>query len=69
MKKFMKAISGKTALIIITTLAIICTILEIVTSIRQGTKIDWAPMAATYAAIACWASALATGKKGKEEDK
>ena len=44
MKKFIQAISGKKALYVVIALAAIATVLEIVTSIRNGTYTDWRGM-------------------------
>ena len=45
MKQFIQAISGKKALYVVMVLAVIATVLEIVTSIRNGTNTDWQGMA------------------------
>ncbi len=63
MKQFIQAISGKKALYVVMALAVIATVLEIVTSIRNGTNTDWQGMAVYWVAIAGWAACLAEKKK------
>ncbi len=62
MKQFIQAFSGKKALYVVIVLAVIATVLEIVTSIRNGTNTDWRGMAIYWVAIASWEACL-TGKK------
>ena len=62
MKKFIQAISGKKAFYVVTALAVIASVLEIVTSVRNGTNIDWQGMTVYWVALAGWAACL-TGKK------
>ena len=63
MKQFIQAISGKKALYVVIALAAIATVLEIVTSIRNGTNTDWRGMTIYWVAIAGWAACLAGKKK------
>ena len=58
MKKIIHALSGKKALYVVTALAAIATVFEIVTSIRNGSKTDWTGMAVLWVAICGWAACL-----------
>lgn len=64
MKKFLQAISGKTALVIFLIIVVIGTILDIVTSMRMGTKFNYYANGIIYCLIAIWADSLK-----KKEDK
>ena len=48
-------------------LAVIASVLEIVTSIRNGTRIDWQGMAIYWAAICGWAACQTERKKNTKE--
>ena len=67
MKKVVKALSGKKALYVIIVIAAVASILEIVTSIRNGTRTDWIGMAVYWSAICCWAVCL--GEQEKVENR
>lgn len=69
MKKFLKAISGKTALYIVTGLAIVCVVLSIVDAIREGHTIDYFGIGVVFVAITGWASAISAEEKKNKEDK
>lgn len=58
MKNFFKAISGKKALVTVLIIAIISSVLEIVTAFRQGTFVDLKSMSSVYAMITIWAVTL-----------
>ena len=62
-KKLVKALSGKKALYIVIALAAIASVLEIVTSIRNGTNTDWPGMAVCWVAVCGWAVCLAEQEK------
>ena len=64
MKNFINKISGKKALVIVTVLACICAVLEIITAIRLGNKINFTAMCVIFSAITIWACAVE--KKEKE---
>ena len=69
MKKLIRVLSGKKALYVVMALAAIASVLEIVTSIRNGTNIDWAGMSVCWVAICGWAICLEPKEKkaGKDE--
>ena len=58
MKNFIKAISGKKAMYVMLVLAIICSVLEVITSLRLGTRIAFTPMALVFCNLAIWADSL-----------
>lgn len=64
MKNFINKITGKKALTIVTIIACICAVLEIATSIRTGSKIDFFFMGGIFTAITVWACEVE--KKEKE---
>lgn len=67
MKKLVNALTGKKAMIIALAAAVIFTVLDVIAAFRMGTKIDFVPMAATFAVIAAWAEVLAArDKKNKK---
>ena len=51
MKKFIQAVSGKKAMYVALILVSICTVLDILTSIRLGTKPDITPITVIYCVI------------------
>lgn len=67
MKKFIKAISGKKALYVVLVLACVCTVLEVITSIRTGNRIDYMAICSIFIAIVAWAEALKS-KEIKEKN-
>lgn len=64
MKNFIKAISGKKAMYVVLVLACIASVLEVITSIRLGTRISFTPMGLIFCNLAIWADSL--DKKEKE---
>ena len=58
MKKFIRVITGKKAMIVVLTLALIISVLNIVDSIRNNNAIDFALLGGMFAAIAVWADSL-----------
>ena len=58
MKKFIKIISGKKAMIVGLTLTTICSILDTITSVRTGTAIDYTSMCVMFSMIAVWDACL-----------
>ena len=58
MKKFIQAVSGKKAMYVALILVSICTVLDILTSIRLGTKPDFTQITVIYCVIAAWAVCL-----------
>ncbi len=69
MKKFLNAISGRTALIVFIVIAAVCSVLEIVTSVKNNANIDFAGLATIWVAIAGWAACLTSSKKKEDEKK
>ena len=63
MKKFVNAISGKKAMMIVMVLAAIGTVMEIVTSIRLSTVPDYMGIGSVWVALAAWNVALENMKK------
>ena len=63
MKKLQKALTGKKALHTMLGVTIVCTILDIATSIRIGSKIDFGAMGIIYTALTAWALALEKEEK------
>ena len=63
MKKAIKALSGKKSLYVVIVLAAIASVLEIVTSVRTKTRIDWQGMTICWVAICGWAVCLAERKE------
>ncbi len=67
--KILKAISGKKALYVVMVLAVLASVMEIVTSLKNGTNIDWQGMTVYWVAIAGWAACLSEQeKKSKQKD-
>ncbi len=69
MKKFLNAISGRTALIVFIVIITICTVLEIVTSVRNNQNIDFLGLGVIWTATAGWAACLTSSKKKEDEKK
>lgn len=67
MKKFVNAISGKKAMMVVMVLAVIGTVMEIITSVRLSTVPDYMGMGAVWVALAAWAAALESSKKKENE--
>ena len=67
MKKVVKALSGKKARYVMIVFAAAASILEIVTSVRNGTRIDWIGMAVYWSAICCWAVCLEGQEKAAKK--
>ena len=68
MKKFIKAISGKKAMMTLLVLVSICSVLEVITSIRLGTRIAFTPLGLIFSCLAVWADSLEKDeKKAKAE--
>ena len=65
MKNIVSVLSGKKALYVVMALAVIASVLEVVTSVRNGTRIDWQGMAIYWVAIAGWAVCLGEKEKKK----
>lgn len=68
MKKLVRALSGKKALYVVMAIAAVASVLEIVTSVRNGTRTDWQGMAIYWVAICGWAACLAKKDKPAEKD-
>ena len=66
MKNITRALTGKKAMYVVLVVAIICTVMEVVTAIRIGSayKIDYLAIVAIFSAITAWASSL--NKKDEE---
>lgn len=58
MKKFIQAVSGKKAMYVTLILVSICAVLDVLTSVRLGTKPDFTPITVIYCVIAAWAVCL-----------
>lgn len=58
MKKFIKIISGRKAMIVALTLTTICSVLDTITSVRMGTTIDYTSMCVMFSMIAVWDACL-----------
>lgn len=58
MKKFIQAVSGKKAMYVTLILVSICAVLDVLISVRLGTKPDFTPIAVIYCVIAAWAVCL-----------
>lgn len=58
MKKFIQAVSGKKAMYIALILVSICAVLDVLISVRLGTKPDFTPITVIYCVIAAWAVCL-----------
>ena len=56
MKKFIQAVSGKKAMYIALILVSICAVLDVLISVRLGTKPDFTPITVIYCVIAAWAA-------------
>lgn len=69
MKTFFKVISSKKALMVVLTLASICSVLEVITSIRTGMRIAFTPMTLMFVNIALWADALEKEEAKEKEAK
>ncbi len=67
MKNIINRITGKKALTIVTVIACICTVLEIATAIRTGSKIDFFCMGGMFAAITVWACEIEKKEKAAAE--
>lgn len=65
MKTFIKAITGKKAMLTMLVLVCICSVLEVITSIRMGTRIAFTPIGLIFCNLAIWADSLE--KKEKKE--
>lgn len=65
MKNFINAISGKKAMYVMIVLALIGAVLQIITSIRLGTKNPYTAMGLIFCNLAIWADSLE--KKEKKE--
>lgn len=65
MKNLFRALSGKTALYVVIVLAAAASVLEIVTSVKNGTNTDWPGMAVCWVAICGWAACVASKEKSK----
>lgn len=63
MKNIISKLTGKKALTIVTVIACICTLLEIATAIRTGSKIDFFFMGGMFAAITAWACEINNKEK------
>jgi len=63
MKKFVKAISGKKAMYVLLVISSIFSVLEVITSIRMGTRIAFTPMAFMFTSVALWADSLEKEEK------
>lgn len=68
MKNILKALSGKKALMVLLTASIVGSVLEIVTCVRMGTRIDFLSMTVLFTLITVWAVELEK-KENKEECK
>ena len=68
MKKVVKALSGRKALYVVMVLALIGTVLDIVTSIRMNTRIDWAGCGAVWVALWAWAVSLENQEKKEKKE-
>ena len=58
MKKFVKAISGERALYIVMVLAVLASVMEIITALRTHVNIDYQGMGAYWIALCAWATAI-----------
>lgn len=58
MKKFIQAVSGKKAMYVTLILVSICAVLDVLISVRLGTKPDFTPITVIYCVIAAWAVCL-----------
>lgn len=68
MKNLVNALTGKKAMYIVLAITVICTILEIVTSIRIASyKVDWFAMGIIYSVITIWATCLEKKENKKAE--
>lgn len=63
MKNFIKAISSKKAMYVMLVLALIGAVLQIITSIRLGTKIPYTAMGLVFCNLAIWADSLEKKEK------
>lgn len=66
MKKFLKAISGEKAMLIVLTILTICSVLDVITAVRMGTTIDYIPIGFLYCMMAIWAECLEEKKNKKD---
>ena len=63
MKNITRALTGKKALVLFTVILTICTVLDIATSIRIGTKIDFLTYGILYSVVTVWASEISKKEK------
>ena len=68
MKNFIKAILGKKALVIMLVLVSVVAVLDVMTSIRLGIKVDYATIGIIYSAIAIWADGLSKKETPNEKE-
>lgn len=66
MKKIINALTGKKAMIGCLAVVTVCEVLDVITAVRMGTKIDFATAGILYSILTVWAASL-TVKTNKKE--
>lgn len=67
MKKLINALTGKKAMIGCLAVVTVCEVMEVITAVRLGTKIDFATAGVLYSVLTVWAACLTVKTNKKEE--
>ena len=67
--KIAKVLTGKTALVVVTVIAVVCTVLNFISSAKNGTSISIPWICAVASAISAWSYVISKDcKKEKEKE-
>ena len=67
MKKFIRKITSKKALVLVLVITLIATVFDLVQSFRTGSSISYGLLGSVFASIAVWANELENKSKKVEQ--